>query len=453
MTQIEKLHHYVDAQRERVYAAERFLWKHPAVGYKEHVANEYMEKQFGELGYNDLVMAGNVPGFYTDIDTGRPGPKILVMCELDALFCANHPDADPETTAAHACGHHAQCAAMLGVAGTLKQPGALDDMSGSIRLMVVPSEEGGDSIFRDELKAKGIIKYFSGKPEFMRRGFMDGVDIAFLVHGLIEKPKRFLIRGGSNGLIAKRVTFHGVAAHTGSSPHLGINALYAANLALSAINALRETFTEDERIRVSPILTKGGQAVNAIPSEVILDTYLRGSTIDAIVRTNKKINRAISGAAASIGATVSIHDYSMSFPLNNDRNMMELAEDAAETVVPSEDILRHFDKWTGSCTDMGHVSAVMPCIQVYCSGADGISHGASYQVIDVESACMNSAKCQISMMQLLLKDNAKRAKHIIENRKPVFPSIQALLDFYDQHVTDLEGVVYEPNNSSARLSY
>ena len=57
-------------------------------------------------GYT-LTKAGNIPGFYADLDTGRPGPKIAILGELDSLIVGNHPDADPETHAVHACGHNA----------------------------------------------------------------------------------------------------------------------------------------------------------------------------------------------------------------------------------------------------------------------------------------------------------------------------------------------------------
>ncbi len=48
----------------------------------------------------------------------------------------NHPQAIHGM--AHACGHHAQGAALLGVAMALKQPGALEGLSGRIRLMMTP---------------------------------------------------------------------------------------------------------------------------------------------------------------------------------------------------------------------------------------------------------------------------------------------------------------------------
>ena len=99
-----------------------YLWKNPETGYKEWKAHAYLTEKFRALGY-ELVEAGNIPGFYTDLDTGRPGPTVLVMGELDALICESHPDADPETGAVHSCGHCCQAAGLLGVAAALKEPG------------------------------------------------------------------------------------------------------------------------------------------------------------------------------------------------------------------------------------------------------------------------------------------------------------------------------------------
>ena len=80
------------------------------------------QERFEALGY-ELVLAGDIPGFYTVLDTGRPGPEILVMAELDSLVNSAHPECDPETGAVHSCGHNAQCAAFLGVAAALKEDG------------------------------------------------------------------------------------------------------------------------------------------------------------------------------------------------------------------------------------------------------------------------------------------------------------------------------------------
>ena len=86
---------------------------------------------------------------------------------MDGLIVRSHPAADPKTGAVHACGHCGQGAALLGIAAALKEPGALDGLSGSIRLMIVPAEEMIQLGFREELRQKGIVGYMGGKVEFM----------------------------------------------------------------------------------------------------------------------------------------------------------------------------------------------------------------------------------------------------------------------------------------------
>ncbi|MBR7165338.1 MAG: amidohydrolase, partial [Clostridia bacterium] len=165
----------VEAKKQTILDAERYIWKNPETGFREWKTHAYMKKAFEDLGY-DLVEAGNIPGFYTDLDTGKPGPKLAVFGELDSLIVPTHPECDPETGAAHTCGHNCQCAALLGVAAALKAPGALEGLSGSIRLIAVPAEEGIEIGFRQKLREQGAIRYLSGKLEFLYRGYLDGVD-------------------------------------------------------------------------------------------------------------------------------------------------------------------------------------------------------------------------------------------------------------------------------------
>ena len=294
---MEQLMNLVAGQRELMFAAERHIWQNPETGYREWKTNEYMKEAFEKMGYT-LTMAGNIPGFYTDLDTGRPGPKLLIMGEMDSLIVSTHPECDPETGFVHACGHHAQSAALLGIAAALKQPGALDGMCGSIRLMAVPAEELIEIGYREGLRQEGIIKYFGGKVEFMHRGYMDGCDLALLVHTSGGEKETISLTPGSNGCVTKNINFVGVSSHAGGAPHMGVNALYAANLAMNAVNALRETFQEKDMIRFHPIITKGGGAVNAIPNDVRVESYVRGASVEAIVANNAKINRALAASAA-----------------------------------------------------------------------------------------------------------------------------------------------------------
>ena len=249
-------------------------------------------------------MAEGITGFYTVLDTGKPGPEILILGELDSVICHEHEAADPKTGAVHACGHNAQCAALVGVAAALKEPGITDALCGKIRLCAVPAEELLEIAYRSELKKQGKIKYFGGKSEFLHRGYFDGVDIALMVHTATD----FVVLKGAVGCLAKQVTYKGVAAHAGGSPWNGRNALYAANCGINAVNAIRETFKESDIIRVHPIMTVGGTVVNTIPEKAVLESYVRGATFGAMERANRNVNRALCGAALSLGTNVEIID-------------------------------------------------------------------------------------------------------------------------------------------------
>ena len=91
----------VERHKGAILAAEKYLWKHPQTGYNEWLADKYLAERFIRAGY-ELRRAGDIPGFTAVIDTGRPGPRVLVLGELDSLVCFEHPEADRRTGAVHA---------------------------------------------------------------------------------------------------------------------------------------------------------------------------------------------------------------------------------------------------------------------------------------------------------------------------------------------------------------
>ena len=164
---MQKFKDAVEKYTSLILDAERYIWKHPETGYKEFETSAYMEKAFRDLGY-ELTMADGITGFYTVIDTLRPGPTVLVLSELDSIICPEHPECNPDTGAVHSCGHHAQCAALIGLAAALKEPGIIDGFSGRIKLCAVPAEELLEIEYRAKLKAEGkidaiIAKYIPAK--------------------------------------------------------------------------------------------------------------------------------------------------------------------------------------------------------------------------------------------------------------------------------------------------
>lgn len=427
----------VDQYRDLILAAERDIWKTPETGYKEVKTSAYMAEKFRSLGY-ELTMAEGITGFYTVVDTGREGPEVLVLGELDSIICPAHPDADPTTGAVHSCGHNAQCAALLGVAAALRDERVLAKLSGRIRLCAVPAEELLELEYRAELKKQGKIKYFGGKSEFLSRGYFDGVDLALMVH----TSTSYSVTEGGVGCLVKNITYHGKAAHAGGAPQDGKNALYAANCGLAAVNALRETFREQDYIRVHPIITRGGDMVNAIPETVTMESYVRGRSFEAIARENEKVNRALCGAALSLGNNIEINDTPGYSPLFNAPDMIDIADEAMALALPEVEFHRNDKYFSTGSTDMGDLSSFMPVVHPYAGGACGNAHGNDYRICDPEAACVGSAKWQLAMLLLLLGNSAERAKKIVEDFEPTFPSAEAFLAYQDSLNTSGKRITY-----------
>ena len=435
----------VEKHREQILAAERYIWKHPETGYKEYETSRFMEESFIALGY-ELRKPENITGFTATLDTGRPGPTVLILGELDSIICPGHPESDPATGAVHSCGHNAQCAALLGIAAALKEPGILDKFCGKIMLCAVPAEELLEIAYRRTLKEKGIIRYFGGKSEFLSRGMFDGVDLAFMVH----TSGGYQVRGGSVGCIAKNIIYKGKAAHAGGSPWAGKNSLYAATCGLNACNALRETFMEADLIRFHPIITNGGEMVNAIPEETHMESYVRGRTFEAIANANAKMNRALTGAALSIGTNIEIMDIPGYAPLVNDPNMMLVSKEAHQMLWPDTPYGFSNAIGTGS-TDMGDLSCIMPVVHPYAGGAKGTSHGNDFYIVDPVAACVDNAKWQLLMLLILLKDDAARAKEILAAYKPKFASAAEYLAYVDSLAAEGDRITYKDGEAIVRL--
>lgn len=441
-----------EANRQIAFEAERYIWKHPQTGYTEWIANEYLIEKFEALGYK-LVRAdqdpkhGKIPGFYTDVDTGRPGPTLCIMGELDALDIANHPES--VNGMCHSCGHNAQAATMLGLAATLKtDPSILDGLSGKIRLMLVPAEEMIQLAFRSNLIKEGTISYMGGKVEFLHRGYYDGVDLALMVHsGNLGDKYDFSCGQGNNGCMAKVITYKGKSSHAGGAPHEGINAQYAAMLGLQACNDLRETLQEKDTIRFHPIMKGVNCAVNIIPDEMVIESYVRGSNIEAMKRENKKFNRALAGAAAAIGCELHIDDKPGYSPEIHDVAYMQLVEEVCKDLAGADRVNFEYDSWSTGSSDFGDLTCVMPGIQFTSAGASGTAHGINYYLADPERLLINSIKAQLLVADKLLKDDAAKAKEIVANYKAPYASIPEYLDAIGDFILDRDVVEYEENGN------
>lgn len=418
----------IDRRSEEIVSVARTILENPEPGFREQKTSKFIARKFGELGltFKDGLA---LTGVKSVVNGGSSGPTVAVLGELDSLIIPDHPFADKLTGAAHACGHNAQIAMLFGVTAAITRTGILPSLAGRIAFMAVPAEEYIEIEYRDDLRKQGKLHFLGGKPEFIKVGAFDDVDMAMMTHTSSEpEVKKLALRGTNNGCIAKRIQFIGRAAHAGGAPHRGINALNAAMLALSAIHAQRETFRDEDTIRVHPIITKGGDVVNAVPADVRMETFVRGKTVEAILDANIKVDRALRAGAMAVGAKVKITTLPGYLPLVENLDMQALYKTEALSLV-GEDGFGYVGHSTGS-TDMGDVGHIMPAIHPYSGGATGTGHGNDYLIADYQVAVLNPAKAMAMMVVDLLADGAVRAKEVLAKSKPKMTR-QQYLDFMD----------------------
>ena len=406
----------IDSRAEEIVRISRTILENPEPGFREVKTSGLVSAKLRQLGVA-LREGIALTGIKGELKGGGEGPAVALMGELDSLIVRDHPHADSDTGAAHACGHHAQIGMLIGATIGLMAPEVLPALSGRVVLLAVPAEEYIEIEYRDTLRRQGKIEFLGGKPEFIRLGQLDDVDLAMMCHTTSNpEQKKMCTSGTNNGLVAKKIQFIGRGSHAGGAPHLGINALNAASLAIMAIHANRETFQDDDTVRVHPIITKGGESVSAVPADVRMETFVRAKTLNAVLEANRKVDRALKAGAMAVGATVNIQTLPGYLPLRQDTNMADVFRANAVSLV-GEDEVGHVGHRTGS-TDMGDISHIMPAIHPYVGGATGLGHGSDYMVEDYGLAVVTAARALAATVVDLLSDDAAQAKRIISNHNP-----------------------------------
>lgn len=421
----------IDKNKDRIIEAGRKIYSTPELGFKEVESTKTAGEFLKSLGV-DVKENIAVTGCMTSLNKDKNGPKIAVMGELDSVMCPEHKDSN-EIGNMHCCGHNIQVAGMLGCALGIVNSGVLQHLDGQIDFMAVPAEECIDLEFRKRLQAKNEIKYVGGKQELLHRGYFDNVDMAMMFHALnFDDNKNCVIKSYTNGFVSKAVTFVGKSAHAGISPHLGVNALKMATLATNNIDSQRDTFKDEDKVRISSIINHGGDVVNVVPSKVTMEFMVRAATVEAMMDANEKVNKSLHAAALTLGGKVIIEDSIGFLPLDSDNTMDSVFKKNFVELMGGDDSTITDVIVTAGSTDFGDLSQLMPVVHPWIGGVSGALHTQDYKMTDEELAYIVPAKAMAMTLIDLLYNGAKTAKDIINDFTPKF-SKESYLDFMEKN--------------------
>jgi amidohydrolase len=317
----------IDRLSGELVAISRFLHQHPELAYEEREAARYLTAVLRGRGFDVLDGAGGLPTAFLAGVAGRPGgPTVALLAEYDAL-----------PGLGHACGHNLIAASSVGAALAL-QP-LLPDLAGRVAVIGCPAEEKG-----------------GGKIALVKAGVFAGVDATLLVH----PSNRTELFKCALAMRALHVEFFGKSSHAAAAPHLGVNALDAALLSFTNVNALRQHLREDARIH--GIITHGGQAPNIVPDYAAARFYVRALDLEYLHELQRRVVACFEAAAQATGAKAAIHEEGEEYhPMRLNRTLGQLFRANLERLDERVDQTPE-DQELGS-TDVGNVSQVVPTLQ------------------------------------------------------------------------------------------
>lgn len=304
------------------------IFENPELGYEEFESCRLHVEILKKYGFEVEEKFHNIDTAFKGVfDSGKPGPTICYMAEYDAL---------PEI--GHGCGHNMLGASSTGAAIVLSK--LVEETGGKIVILGTPAEETSGA-----------------KVTFANEGIFEGMDVAIMSH----PEKSYKDSATSLALMPIQFEFFGKTAHAASEPEMGINALDAAILTFTNVNALREHIKSDSRVH--GVILDGGRAANIVPDYAKAQFYVRSTTKKYNKELEEKVINCAKAGALATGARLEISQYELAYDdLVTNQALNEAYVESIREYTDDE-IIR--GKGGGGSIDAGNVSHVVPTIHGY----------------------------------------------------------------------------------------
>ena len=345
----------VAAAHPRLIALSRDLYDHPEIAWEEVRSARRVAEELSDNGFD-------ITEKYCGLDTAFAAR--IGSGDLHIALCAEY-DALPGL--GHACGHNLIAAISVGAALALAP--AADDLGVTLTVIGTPAEEGG-----------------GGKIELLERGGFERQHAAAMVHpGPVD-----IARARPFAVSHSHIAYAGRAAHAAAYPERGINAADAFTVAQVAIGLLRQQLPPS--VRVHGLVTRGGEAPNAIPQHTEGRWYVRAETLAELAEVEPRVMRCFEAGALASGAALTVSAESKPYAeFRNDDDLLACYERRATAVgrrfSTGPDIMM-----ARASTDMGNVSQVIPSIHPYI-GIDSlpaVNHQPEFAAATITSAAQTA---------------------------------------------------------------
>lgn len=261
----------------------REIHKDPELGLQLPRTQQRILDSLTGLGL-DITTGESTTSVVADLDTGRPGPTVLLRGDMDALPLTEDFDSEFKSQvdgAMHACGHDAHVAMLASAAHFLAEH--RDELTGRVRFMFQPGEEG-----------------FHGARHMIEEGVLDGVDRAFAIHVITNMPNGMILTKGGPLMASAdtfEITIHGEGGHA-SAPHHCIDPIPAMAATITGLHTMIGRTTDPA---LSGLVTVGqahaGTTNNIIPPTAYLNGTIRALDEGTRARIHEGIITMANGTA------------------------------------------------------------------------------------------------------------------------------------------------------------
>lgn len=297
----------------------RHIHAHPELGRQEFATTQFVATLLAEAGLNPKVLPAGT-GLTCDIGPDHL-PKIALRADMDALPMPERtraPYSSEVPGVAHACGHDAHTAMLLGTALALAQA---PELPVSVRLIFQPAEE---------LMPGGAI-------DAIAAGVLAGVSRIFALHcdPRLEVGRVATTPGPiTSASDSIEISLHSPGGHT-ARPHLTADLIYGIGTLITGLPGVLSRRIDP---RNSTVMVWGavnaGLAPNAIPQNGVLAGTVRTASHATWLTLEKLVRETVASMLAPLGIEHSLQYRRGVPPVVNEEVSTRILTHAIEAVGP-----------------------------------------------------------------------------------------------------------------------
>lgn len=292
---------------DEVRSLRHWFHQHPELSMEETKTSKFIFDYLKKLDI-PCYMAGNT-GVIGTLTVNTSYKTIAVRAEIDALPIQEETNLDYASVypgKMHACGHDANTAVVLCLAGILAEH--KNELKYNVRFLFEPGEETGEG-------AKHLILH-GGLEE-------PKVDEILIFHFGNQETRHMEIQKSITTAAVGGITLHvrGKASHW-FQPEEGVDAMYAASRLVIRIKHLNETLKTDYPFVLGFGLMHCGTVGNIVADTAFLNGSLRAFTMKDFNFVWKELEKAIRQTELETGAEIELEPGRRIPPIINDAGLV-----------------------------------------------------------------------------------------------------------------------------------